>query len=129
MVAVPTGSSRVGAALSARARRIPSARESAFFQLLGLAAAREGVIKLGMGEPDIPTPPHIIAAAKQALDEGRTTYTNPAGLPQLREAIAEKLANDNGLSYDPADEVIVTTGAQEAIAVVMQTLLDPGDEV
>ena len=50
-------------------------------------------------------------------------------MPELREAIADKLARDNGLTYDPAEEIIVTTGAQEALAVVMQTLLDPGDEV
>src|SRR5439155_12999886 len=80
-------------------------------------------------EPDIPTPAHIVEAAKRALDDGYTTYTNPAGLPALREAIAEKLERDNGLSYDPALEICVTTGAQESLAVVMQTLLDPGDEV
>lgn len=121
--------SRVHDALSQRVRRIPGAAESPFFQLLGLAASRSDVIRLGMGEPDIPTPPHIVAAAKQALDAGLTSYTTPAGLPALREAIGEKLARDNGLSYDPAYEIIVTTGAQEAIAVVMQSLLDPDDEV
>jgi aminotransferase len=129
MTAIPLESSRLHRALSARAAEIPSARDSAFFELLNLAAKREGVIKLGMGEPDIPTPTHIVEAAKEALDRGLTTYTNPAGMPELREAIAEKLARDNGLTYDPADEIIVTTGAQEALAVVMQTLLDPGDEV
>ena len=87
------------------------------------------MITLGRGEPDIPTPAHIVAAAKEALDAGYTTYTNPAGLPALREAIAEKFRQDNGLEYDPASQIIVTTGAQEALAVVMQTLLDPGDEV
>lgn len=118
------------AALAERATRIRGGGESPFFQLLKLAEAREGdVITLGRGEPDIPTPPHIVAAAKQALDDGYTTYTNPAGLPVLREAIAEKFRRDNGLEYDPASEIIVTTGAQEAMAIVMQTLLDPGDEV
>src|SRR5262245_36631669 len=129
MTAIPLESSRLHRALSTRAAGIPGARDSAFFELLNLAATREGVIKLGMGEPDIPTPAHIVEAAKQALDRGLTTYTNPAGLPELREAIAEKLARDNGLSYDPAEEIIVTTGAQEALAVIMQTLLNPGDEV
>ncbi|MEO5965125.1 MAG: aminotransferase class I/II-fold pyridoxal phosphate-dependent enzyme, partial [Candidatus Limnocylindrales bacterium] len=86
------------------------------------------VVTLGRGEPDMPTPAHIIEATKRALDDGRTTYSNPAGLPQLRAAIAEKLGRENGVQYD-ADEVIVTAGAQEAIAVSMQTLLEPGDEV
>src|SRR3954447_17832671 len=114
MTAIPLESSRLHRALSARAAGIPSARDSAFFELLNLAATREGVIKLGMGEPDIPTPRHIVEAAKNALDSGKTTYTNPAGMPELREAIVEKLARDNALSYDPTQETIVTTGAQEA---------------
>lgn len=121
---------RVRAALARHASQIGVGGESPFFQLLKLAEARGGdVITLGRGEPDIPTPRHIIDAAKSALDSGFTTYTNPAGLPVLREAIAEKLWRDNGLRYDPATQIIVTTGAQEAIAVVMQTLLDPDDEV
>jgi aminotransferase len=117
------------AALSKRAGQIRGGDEGPFFQLLNLTAGRDDVIRLGRGEPDIPTPPHIIAAAKQAMDKGQTGYTHPAGLPALREAIAEKLARDNGLHYDPAREIIVTAGAQEAIAIAMQTLLDPGDEV
>lgn len=121
--------SRPRAAVAERATRIRGGRESPFFELLRLAEARGDVITLGRGEPDIPTPKHIIDAAKDALDAGYTTYTNPAGLPALREAIAAKLRRDNGLEYDPASQIIVTTGAQEALAVVMQTLLDPGDQV
>lgn len=131
MTTTGTGSmSRPRALLAERATRIRGGGESPFFQLLKLAEARGGdVITLGRGEPDIPTPKHIIDAAKAALDAGYTTYTNPAGLPVLREAIAEKLRVDNGLEFDPASEIIVTTGAQEAMAIVMQTMLDPGDEV
>lgn len=121
--------SRVRQGLAGHAQEIPSGSDSAFFKLLGMAADRDDVISLGMGEPDIPTPPHIIAAAKQALDDGLTTYTNPAGLPALREAIAEKLETEQGLVYDPKTEIIVTTGAQEAMAVIMLTLLNPGEEV
>jgi aminotransferase len=116
-------------AVSERARQVMGSSENPFFTLLRMAEHRPDVITLGRGEPDIPTPAHIIEAAKRALDDGHTTYTNPAGLLALREAIAEKLRRDNGLTYSPADEIIVTTGAQEAITVVMQTLLDPGDEV
>jgi len=123
-------SSPIREALAERVSRIRGGSESPFFYLLKLAEARCGdVITLGRGEPDIPTPAHIVAAAKEALDRGYTTYTNPAGLPALREAIADKFLRDNGLSYDPTQEIIVTTGAQEALAVVMQTLLNPGDEV
>jgi aminotransferase len=130
MATTETGMSRPRAALAERATRIRGGGESPFFQLLRLAEARGGdVITLGRGEPDIPTPQHIVQAAKDALDAGYTTYTNPAGLPALREAIAEKFRQDNGLEYDPTSQIIVTTGAQEALAIVMQTLLDPGDEV
>jgi aminotransferase len=121
--------SPVRQALAHRAERIRGGDESAFFQLLRLAEGRSGIIRLARGEPDIPTPSHIVEAAKRSLDEGYTTYTNPAGMPSLREAIAAKFEHDFGLTYDPANEIIVTSGAQEAIAVTMQTLLDPGDEV
>ena len=129
MSTVETKPSRVRQGLSKRAATLPPSTESPFFELQALAAERPNTIKLGMGQPDIQTPQHIIDAAKKALDDGQTVYTAPAGLIELREAIAEKLQTDNGLTYDPTTEIIVTSGAQEAIAVVMQTLLDPGDQV
>src|SRR4051812_13834809 len=114
--------SRPRAALAERATRIRGGGESPFFELLRLADEQgPDVIRLGRGEPDIPTPAHIIAAAKDALDRGRTTYTNPAGIPELRAAIADKFRRDNGLEYDPDRQILVTTGAQEAMAIVMQT--------
>lgn len=128
MTATVRYTSPVKAAMSRRAVDISGPSSSSFRTLLEAAAKRSDVVTLGRGEPDIPTPAHIIEAAKRALDEGRTTYSNPAGLPQLRAAIAQKLGRENGVPYD-ADEVIVTAGAQEAIAVSMQTLLEPGDEV
>lgn len=124
-----TSRSPVRSALAARTREIGEARDSPFFVLLQLADQRHDVISLGRGEPDIPTPMHIIEAAKRALDDGFTTYTNPAGLPALRQAIGDKLLRDNDLRYDPGSEILVTSGAQEAIAVVMQTLVNPGDEI
>jgi aminotransferase len=86
------------------------------------------VIALGRGDPDLPTPPHIVEAAKAALDQGATHYTHPAGDPRLRRAIAEHIKASIGVSYEP-DEIIVTTGAQEAVYLTMLTLLEPGDEV
>ena len=88
-----------------------------------------GVITISSGTPDYPTPPHIIEAAKEALDHNQTTYTQWAGLPELRRAIAEKLARDNGIAVDSDAEVLVTTGTQEALQVVCKMLLDPGDEI
>ncbi|MGK7876094.1 MAG: pyridoxal phosphate-dependent aminotransferase [Xenococcaceae cyanobacterium] len=80
------------------------------------------------GEPDFDTPDHIKKAAKQALDAGKTKYGSPAGKPQLREAIAQKLQQDNGLCYS-ADNVIVTNGGKQSLYNLMQVLLEPGDEV
>lgn len=103
--------------------------ETSFTRMLRLASQVPNLISLGRGDPDLPTPRHIVDAAIEALQTGRVNYTPPPGMPELREAIAQKLLQENGLTYDPATEIIVTTGAQEAISVVMQTLLDPGDEV
>lgn len=95
------------------------------------AAARgiPDLIGLGRGDPDFPTPPHIVEAASRALRDGYTHYTPWAGLPVLRKAIARKLEIENQLVLDPLTEVQVTNGAQEAAFVVFQALLDPGDEV
>jgi len=88
-----------------------------------------GLITLSTGTPDFPTPPHIIEAAKRALDRSQTTYTPWTGIPELRRAIATKLARDNGLTADPDSEILVTTGTQEALQVVCKTLLNPEDEL
>ena len=76
------------------------------------------MIALGRGDPDFDTPPHIVAAAKKAIDEGQHHYTHPAGLPALREAIAKALGTFNNLDYG-VDEVIVTAGAQEGVMLCM----------
>ena len=89
----------------------------------------EEIIHLEIGRPDFDTPAPIKNAAKQALDKGLVHYTPNTGLPELRRAIADKLATDNGLDYDPDSEVIVTIGANEAVFISMMGLLDPGDEV
>ena len=86
------------------------------------------MVSLGRGDPDLPTPPHIIEAAKRALDDGATHYTHWQGRPDLREAIAEKCRREYRVNVS-AGQVIVTAGAQEAMYVVFQALLDQGDEV
>jgi aminotransferase len=87
------------------------------------------MINLASGTPDFPTPPHIVEAGQRALAEGKTVYTAWAGLPALREAIAEQIQRDKGVSFDPANEIIVTAGAQAAMLTVTLALFDPGDEV
>ncbi|TDD82844.1 pyridoxal phosphate-dependent aminotransferase [Actinomadura rubrisoli] len=87
------------------------------------------VIDLGGGEPDFDTPSHIVDAAANALTEGFTHYTASPGLPELLDAIAEKLGKDNGVAVDPATELIVTPSAKHALFVSLMTILDPGDEL
>lgn len=129
MTTTAAGQSPLRSSMAAGAVAIRGGEDSAFFKLLNMADEQENVIRLGRGEPDRPTPQHVIDAAVWALHNGKTTYTNPAGLPELRQAIAKKFRDDNGLDYSPSGEIIVTSGAQEAMVVAMQTLLDPGDEV
>jgi aminotransferase len=87
-----------------------------------------GLINLGSGTPDFLPPPAVFQAMHQALDAGRVQYTAWTGIPELRAAIADKLRTENGLAVDPDSEVLVTSGAQEALMTVLMTLLDPGDE-
>jgi aspartate/methionine/tyrosine aminotransferase len=94
-----------------------------------LQAAGEDVIGFGAGEPDFPTPDHVVAAAREACgDPVNHHYTPVAGLPELREAVAAKTARDSGLAVEPA-QVLVTNGAKQAVYNAFATLLDPGDEV
>lgn len=87
------------------------------------------VVALGRGDPDLPTPPHIVEAGQQALRAGHTHYTPLRGLDSLREAIAEKLQRENGIVVDPEEEVLITTGTQEAVVIAALALVDPDDEI
>ena len=114
--------------LKALAGRIVEEDVSIRTKMLETAAGMQNVIALGRGDPDFHTPPHIVEAAKRALDQNQHHYTHPAGLPVLREAIAGSLASDFGLRYN-ADEIIVTAGVQESIMLCMLGLVNGGDEV
>ena len=92
-------------------------------------AAGEDIVHLAIGRPDFDTPAHIKEAAKRALDEGKVHYSSNYGIPELREAITQKLKKDNGLTFDSATEIIVTVGTNEAVFIAMLALLNPGDEV
>jgi len=94
-----------------------------------LKAQGEPVIGFGAGEPDFPTPAHIVAAAVEACGDPRNhRYTPAAGLPELREAIAAKTKRDSGYDVAPS-QVLVTNGGKHAVYNAFATLLDPGDEV
>jgi aminotransferase len=88
-----------------------------------------GGVNLAQGVCDTEVPPVVVAAAVQAIHEGRNIYTRLDGIAPLREAIARKLRRDNGLTVDPASEVLVASGATGALYAALLALLDPGDEV
>ena len=121
--------STLRSALAERTLRIRGGHESPYFQIMRKVQGRDDIIRLVRGEPDIPTPRHIVEAAKRCLDTGHIGYTPPGGMIELREAISRKFKQDNNLEYDAESEILVTAGAQESMAVSLQTLLDPGDEV
>ena len=105
--------------------------ESAFDVLVkarALEAQGRSIIHLEIGEPDFPTPAHIVAAAKQALDDGWTHYGPTQGLPELREAIAEAVSRTRGIRVGP-ELVSVVPGGKPIIFFPMLALLEPGDEV
>jgi aspartate aminotransferase len=112
--------------------RINNLAESATIKMakMGRELAAKGVdvISLSFGEPDFHTPEHVKAAAKKAMDDNFTYYTPVAGYPDLRKAISKKLKDENGLDYD-ASEIVVSTGAKQAIANAVLCLVNPGDEV
>ncbi len=93
-----------------------------------LKAAGRDVIGLGAGEPDFDTPDHIKAAARAAIDAGRTKYTAPDGMPELKAAIARKFRRDNGLNYAPA-QISVGTGGKQILYNALMATLNEGDEV
>ena len=93
-----------------------------------LAAKGVDVINLSFGEPDFQTPQYIKDAAKKALDDGHTFYTPVPGIPELRQAICDKLKRDNQLDFLPS-QIVVSTGAKQALANVILSLVNPGDEV
>lgn len=93
-----------------------------------LKAAGRDVIALSAGEPDFDTPENIRDAAKAAIDAGKTRYTAPDGIPELKEAICAKFKRDNGLDYKPS-QISVSTGGKQVLYNALVATLNPGDEV
>ena len=105
---------------------IPPSGIRKFFDL---AQTMSGVISLGVGEPDFPTPWGAREAAIHALEHGATTYTSNSGLLELRELVCADLAARYGVAYRPEDECLVTSGVSEGLDLTLRALLNPGDEV
>ena len=99
------------------------------FERMSARARATGAINLGQGFPDSNGPPDVVAAAAAALTDRSNQYPPMAGLPELREAIARHYAHHHNIALDPASEIIVTSGATEALAAAIMALVEPGDEV
>ncbi|MBI2850015.1 MAG: aminotransferase class I/II-fold pyridoxal phosphate-dependent enzyme [Chloroflexi bacterium] len=112
--------------ISQRANQLSPSGIRKFFDLL---ASIEGVISLGVGEPDFATPWHISEAAIYSLEKGMTMYTSNSGMPELRQELSSHLRNNFSLEYDPASELLITVGVSEALDLAMRALINPGDEV
>ncbi len=110
------------------ARVKPSPTIAISAMAMELKAAGKDIIALSAGEPDFDTPDNIKAAAKAAIDAGKTKYTAPDGIPELKQAIAAKFKRENGLDYQPA-QVSVGTGGKQVLYNALIATLNPGDEV
>lgn len=112
-------------AVAASALHVPHSR---IRELAEMAMGMDGVLKLYFGESNLPTPDYLKQAAAQALADGYTFYTENAGLPSLRRALAAYYQRVQGVSLDPTAEIVVTASGVQALNVGIRCLLDPGDE-
>ncbi|WP_188203032.1 pyridoxal phosphate-dependent aminotransferase [Thermococcus camini] len=109
--------------------RLELVNPSEIRKLFDLAQGVEGLISLGIGEPDFDTPEHIKEYAKEALDRGMTHYSPNAGIMMLREAVSEKLRKQNGIEADPRSEIMILVGANQAFILGLAAFLKEGEEV
>jgi len=115
--------------ISERVRKVkPSATIAISSKAMEMRSAGINVISMSAGEPDFDTPQHIKDAAKAAMNNGMTKYTQVDGVPDLKEAIIKKFRNDNELSYKP-ENILVSTGAKQTLYNLFQAILGDGDEV
>lgn len=111
---------------SERVCKIPPSGIRRFFDI---AQEMEDVISLGVGEPDYDTPWNVREAAIRSIEQGQTAYTSNSGLIELRQEIKKYLGENFSVSYNPKNEIIVTTGASEALDIAIRAVVNPGDEV
>jgi len=112
--------------ISDRATRVAPSGIRKFFDLL---SRMEGVISLGVGEPDYTTPWHIRESAIYSIEKGMTMYTSNSGMPELRQELSLFLQKMYGLNYDPVGDILITVGVSEALDLAMRAILNPDDEV
>jgi len=124
-----TGAVRAKGPRGAISQRVGQLAPSGIRKFFGLVSSLEGVISLGIGEPDFATPWHITEAAIYSLEKGQTMYTATYGLPQLRHEVARYLEDRYALRYSPDDELLITVGVSQGLDLATRAILDPGDEV
>jgi aminotransferase len=107
-------------------QKVPPSGIRKFFDM---ASDSEDVISLGVGEPDYVTPWHIREACIHSIEHGETSYTSNYGLMELREEISRSYTKRHNVYYDPADEILITTGVSEALDLAIRAIVDPGDEI
>ncbi|MBI2955295.1 MAG: aminotransferase class I/II-fold pyridoxal phosphate-dependent enzyme [Chloroflexi bacterium] len=112
--------------ISERVKSIPPSGIRKFFDLLN---SMDGVISLGIGEPDFTTPWHIREYAIYSMERGHTMYTSNAGLIELRQELARHLSRLYGVEYDPQKELLITVGVSEALDIALRAIINPGDEI
>jgi aminotransferase len=110
-------------------QRVAGLKPSGIRKFFDIAATMKDVISLGVGEPDFTTPKPILDAGVRSLWAGETHYTSNAGKLELRQAVSDHLKKLYKVTYDPVHEILITVGVSEALYLVMNALLDPGDEV
>jgi len=127
---LPRGSSAyVNTSRSYISQNVSKTTPSGIRKFFDLLSGMEGVISLGVGEPDFVTPWHIRESAIYSLEKGYTMYTSNSGMPELRHALSEYLLARHGLNYDPATELLITVGVSEGLDLALRAILDPGDQV
>jgi len=114
---------------SLTSQRVNQLAPSGIRKFFDLLASIEGVISLGVGEPDFATPWHISEQAIYSLEKGCTRYTSNLGMPELRQELSRYLKDNYNLAYDPDGELLITVGVSEGLDLIMRAMLDPGDEV
>jgi aminotransferase len=125
MMSKKTGIQKQKYHISKRANQLSPSGIRKFFDLL---SSLDGVISLGVGEPDFATPWHIREAAIESIEKGQTMYTSNSGMPELRKELARHLKSQYNVDYEPTSELLITVGVSEALDLTMRVLIDPGDE-
>jgi aminotransferase len=126
MTAKTNNRTKLNKIISDRANKVSPSGIRKFFDLL---KGMEGVISLGVGEPDYATPWHISEAAVKSLEKGYTMYTSNSGILELRELTCQYLKDKYKIDYQPVGEILMTVGVSEALDLAMRAILNPGDEV